>query len=64
MACIEGAKEPCYVCGTNAEHPNMCKSCGRSYDRMLKTKSETIESVIRWAANRARKAERARNRSK
>ena len=50
----------CAVCLDEINNERiMCSSCARSYDRN-KTSENTTWAVIEWAANRARKAERAR----
>lgn len=51
-------KDLCIVC----ESPKLgatilCKRCAASYDRMI-DKDATTANIIRWAANRARLAER------
>ena len=39
----------------------MCAECGRSYDRSA-FRDDSIAEALRWAAKRARRFERARNR--
>ena len=47
----------CAVCRreTQSQAALLCRSCQRSYDRMLREKDESIRSVIEWAATRARR---------
>jgi len=55
----------CAVCLDEINNERiMCSSCARSYDRNKTSENttwaNTTWAVIEWAANRARKAERAR----
>ena len=58
-------REPpkCVVCNglTRTIRDNLCVSCCASYDRARRRDATTL-GIIRWAAGRARRAERAAQR--
>lgn len=55
---------PCAVCLNRAARSYlMCELCGLSYDKMA-NRTSTIDEIIRWAASRARRYERARAKKK
>ena len=56
----------CRICGLNrSEKPQgWCVPCLRAYDRHIELDDGTVDSVIDWAATRARKFDAARMRLK
>jgi hypothetical protein len=54
------ARVRCVVCDLPPAEGGMCAACRRSYDRAIARDDGTIMATIRWAATRARRAERRR----
>lgn len=51
----------CGVCGGRSTSPLMCAVCGRSWDRArARVDAPAVDAMMRWAAKRARRAERLR----